>query len=302
MGNRLLIWYGELTTQRRLVLRGLTFLILAELWITVFLILPTLALVAMAFARRDALGNVVWSFSLTNFHRLLGYGLMSWSADYLWILGRTVWIAFVTTAVSIVLAYPVGFFIATRSKRTRYLWLALVVIPFCTNLVIRTCAWMLLLDQRLPIARLAALLGLVPEHTSLHPSSFAVYIGMVSSSLPFAVLPLYTSIERLDWSVVEAAQDLYASRIRIFFHSILPQTLPGLTVAVILTFIPAMGAFVVPDLLGGGKYMLVGNLIQQQFGSSRDWPFGAAVSLALMVLTLVGLFLIRRDESTKELV
>jgi spermidine/putrescine transport system permease protein len=107
-------------------------------------------------------------------------------------------------------------------------------------------------------------------------------------------------VERLDWSIVEAAQDLYASKWRIFFHAILPQTLPGLATAIILTFIPAMGAFVVPDLLGGAKYMLVGNLIQQQFGASRDWPFGAAVSFGLMVLTLVGLFLLRARNKGKE--
>jgi len=106
-------------------------------------------------------------------------------------------------------------------------------------------------------------------------------------------LPLYTSIERLDWSLVEAARDLYASRPRVFLHAILPQTLPGLTVAVILTFIPAMGMFVVPDLLGGARTMLVGNVIQQQFGASRDWPFGATISLGLVVLTLIGLFLLR---------
>jgi spermidine/putrescine transport system permease protein len=117
---------------------------------------------------------------------------------------------------------------------------------------------------------------------------------MVSSFLPFAALPLYTSVERLDWSLVEAARDLYASRWREFRHAILPQTLPGLTVAVILTFIPAMGMFVVPDLLGGARTMLVGNVIQQQFGASRDWPFGAMISLGLMALTLAGLFLLRR--------
>jgi spermidine/putrescine transport system permease protein len=112
---------------------------------------------------------------------------------------------------------------------------------------------------------------------------------MVSVFLPFVVLPLYASVERLDWSLVEAAQDLYSSRIRVFMQAILPQTSPGLSVGVILTFVPAMATFVVPDLLGGAKYMLIGNLIQQQFGSSRDWPFGAAVSLGLMILTMISL-------------
>jgi spermidine/putrescine transport system permease protein len=296
MGNRLLIWYGELTTERKLVLRGLAFIFCAEFWLTVFLMLPSITLVAVAFARRDDYGNVVWEFSLVNLRKLIGYGVVevNWSPVNLLILGRSLWVALVTTVLSVVLSYPLAFFVAARPKRTRYLWLALVIIPFCTNLVIRTYAWRLILAHQLPFAQLAALFGLIPKGTSLQPSTFAVYVGMVSSFLPFATLPLYTSVERLDWSIVEAAQDLYASRLRIFFHSILPQTFPGLIVAVILTFIPAMGVFVVPDLLGGAKYMLVGNLIQQQFGQSRDWPFGAAVSLALMLLTLVGLFLLRR--------
>jgi len=304
MGNRLLIWYGELTSVRRLVLRGLAFILLPELWLTVFLVLPSLALVAVAFAQRDEYGNIVWQFSLLNMKKLVGYGLVQteWSPVNLLILGRSVLVALVTTVLAVMLSYPLAFFIAARSKRTRYVWLTLVIIPFCTNLVIRTYAWRLILAHQLPFARLAALLGLIPEGTSLQPSTFAVYLGMVSSFLPFATLPLYSSVERLDWSIVEAAQDLYASRLRIFFQAILPQTLPGLVVAVILTFIPAMGVFVVPDLLGGAKYMLVGNLIQQQFGQSRDWPFGAAVSLALMILTLAGLLLLRKRGDTEAVV
>ena len=141
---------------------------------------------------------------------------------------------------------------------------------------------------------MAAWLKIVPPDTPLYPSSFAVYLGMVSMFLPFVALPLYASVERLDWSLVEAAQDLYASRVRTFFQAIVPQTLPGLSVGVILTFVPAMGMFVVPDLLGGAKFMLVGNLIQQQFGSSRDWPFGAAISMGLMVLTMISLQIYRR--------
>jgi len=292
--SRLLIWYGELTTQRRLSLRGVAFILVPMAWLVGFLILPSAALVAVGFAERGAYGEIRWSFTLENFRRLLGFGLFDWSADYLWILGRSVWVALVTTVFAVVVSYPLAFFIASRPPRRRYLWLALVVIPFCTNMVIRTYAWMLLFSQHMPFARLAHLLGLIRAETSLYPSVWAVYVGMVSSFLPFATLPLYTSVERLDWSIVEAAEDLYASKRRIFFQAILPQTFPGLTVAVILTFIPAMGVFVVPDMLGGAKTMLVGNLIQQQFGASRDWPFGAAVSLALMVLTLAGLFWLRR--------
>jgi spermidine/putrescine transport system permease protein len=120
--------------------------------------------------------------------------------------------------------------------------------------------------------------------------------------LPFVALPLFSAVERLDWTLVEASQDLYSSNIRTFMHAILPQTLPGLSVGIILTFVPAMGMFVVPDLLGGAKYMLVGNLIQQQFGASRDWAFGAAISMALMTLTMLSLYIYRRKNKNMELV
>ena len=193
-----------------------------------------------------------------------------------------------------VLAYPMAVFIASRTPRSRYVWLTLVIIPLCTNLVIRTYAWMLLLGNHMPAARLAQWLGLIAPHAGLYPGTLAVYIGMVTSSLPFAVLPIYASVERLDWTIVEAVRDLYGGRRTVFIHGILPQTLPGLLAGIILTFIPAMGAFVVPDLLGGARSWLVGNLVQQQFGPSRDWPFGSAVSLALMILTLAGLFLLGR--------
>jgi spermidine/putrescine transport system permease protein len=191
-------------------------------------------------------------------------------------------------------SYPLAFFIASRSPGRRYLWLALVIIPFCTNLVIRTYGWMLLLSNQMPPARLAQWLGWIGPDMALYPSRLAVYVGMVSSSLPFAVLPIYTNVEHLDWSLVEAAQDLYAGKRGTFLHGILPQTLPGLLAAIILTFIPALGSFVVPDLLGGARVWLVGNLIEQEFRGSQDWPFGAAVSMGLMLLTLVGLYLLRR--------
>jgi len=290
-----ILWRGELTTRRSLRRRGLGVLAPALFWLTIFLVLPSIATALAAFAQRGELrGQIEWSLTFDNFKRLVGFGLFGWSADHMVIFARSVWIAAVTTCLSLLLAYPLAFFIATRKPGWRYPLLALVMVPFCTNIVIRVYAWQQLLAHDMPIARLAASLRLVRPGSSLCPSTLAVYIGMVSTFLPFAVLPLYASVERLDWSIVEAARDLYASRWRIFRHAILPQTRAALQVATILAFIPAMGTFVVPDLLGGGRYMLAGSLIQQQFGGS-DVPFGAAISLALMVLTLGGLFLLRRS-------
>jgi len=292
--NKLLVWYGELTTNKNLLKRGLMFLTPGMIWLMIFLVLPGLVLILVSFASRGAYGELVWEFSIENYKRLMGFGVFGWTTDYLMILWRSVWVAFVTTIFSVALSYPLCFFITTRPERTRYLWLTMVIIPFWTNMVIRTYAWFLILAPELPFAKLAALLGFISPGSPLYPNAFAVYIGMVSMFLPFVTLPLYSSIERLDWELVEAAQDLYASKVRVFMQAILPQTLPGLSVGVILTFVPAMGMFVVPDLLGGAKYMLVGNLIQQQFGASRDWAFGAAISMGLMVLTMYSLYLYRR--------
>jgi spermidine/putrescine transport system permease protein len=300
--SRLVIWYGELTTRGALSKRGLLFMLPGMLWLLVFLILPGLALIVVSFATRGDYSPLEWNFSTINYQRLAGFTLFGWTADYLLILWRSVVVAVATTVISVILSYPLCFFIASRRPNTRYLWLTLVIIPFWTNMVIRTYAWFLILAPEWPFARIAAALGFIPEGAPLYPNAFAVYLGMVSMFLPFVTLPLYASVERLDWSLVEAAQDLYAGKVRVFFQAIVPQTLPGLSVGVILTFVPAMGMFVVPDLLGGAKYMLVGNLIQQQFGASRDWPFGAAISMALMALTMLSLQLYLRRGRDVQLV
>ena len=289
-----ILWRGEMTTRRALTGRGLSFLSGGMLWLLGFLILPSLIFIALSFAERGVYGEVIWTFSLENYQRLAGFSSFGWTPDYLLILGRSVIVAFVTTSVAILLSYPLTFFIASRPERSRFMWLVIIIIPFWTNIVIRTYAWFFLFSPEFPFARIAAFLGFIPDGSSLYPSAFAVYVGMISDYLPFLALPLYSSVERLDWSLVEAAQDLYASRIRVFMQAILPQTAPGLTVGIILTFVPTMATFVVPDLLGGAKYMLVGNLIQQQFGASRDWPFGAAISMALMLMTLFSMRIYRR--------
>lgn len=284
---RAIVWYGHITTRPRAVALGFAVGGLGLAWLLVFLILPATALVPLAFSSTDNTGQVVWQPTLQNAWRVLGYTqTYEWTGDYVRILGRSLVVAGVTSAISIALAYPLSFWIASKPRRTRYLWLSLVVVPLCTNVVVRTYAWRLILHPAMPPAQLAAWLGLIDEHAGLYPSTFAVYLGMVTVLLPFAVLPLYTNVEKLDWSIVEAARDLGAGKARTFLHAVVPQTLPGLTVAVLLTFVPAMGMFVVPDLLGGGKFALVGNVIEQQFKQSRNWPLGAALSLTLMAMTL----------------
>ncbi|MCC7145280.1 MAG: ABC transporter permease [Phycisphaeraceae bacterium] len=297
-----LMWYGHWVSRRRLLGRATSLIASGILWLLLFLVLPGVVLVVVAFMSRDADGQIVWSATTENFRRLLGFGILGWSADNGWIFLRSLWVAGVTTLVAVGLAYPTAFFIAASSPRLRYVWLSLVVVPMCTNLVVRTYAWELLLSPQLPPSMFAAWLGLIEPGRALYPNPGAVYVGLASTALPFAVLPLYTNVERLDWAIVEAAEDLYASRTRVFFQAILPQTLPGLSVAVILTFVPACGMFVITDRLGGSNFWLVGNLIQQQFGPSRDIPYGSAVCIVLIVLTLLGLYLYRRRGKAIELV
>jgi spermidine/putrescine transport system permease protein len=292
--NRLLVWYGELATERSLLRRGVLLVLPGLLWVLAFLVLPGLLLVPLSFAERGAFGEVVWTFSLENYRRLLGFGVLGYSPDNLLALGRTLWVAFLTTLLCVLLAYPIAFYIRAQPPKRRYLLLSLVLVPFWTNIVIRTYAWQLLLAPEMPLARLLSALGLVEPGLALFPSAFAVYLGMVSAFLPFMVLPLYSSVERMDEGLLEAVRDLYGGPVRVFLHGVLPQTLPGLTVGVILTFIPAMGMFVVPDLLGGAKHLLLGNLVQQAFYTMRDWPYGAALSLVLILFTLLALRAYRR--------
>ena len=293
--GKFVTWYGGIYRRRDLGRTGGLLLFPPLAWLLVFLALPCTGLVLLSLAHRGHYGQVVWTLSLENYRRLLGYGLFGWTPDHLLILGRSLWVGLVTTILCIILAYPLTFYIATRPPRRRVWLLMLLVVPFWTNVVVRTYAWQLILSPGLPPAGLAAWLGLCPPGTALFPGPAATYLGLVSTFLPFMALPLYTSVERLDWELLEAARDLYASRLAVFREAILPQTRPGLAVGVIVTFIPAMAMFVVTDLLGGARYMLIGNLIQNQFGPSRDWPFGAALCLALMALTLLGLWFHRRE-------
>lgn len=295
--RRHIVWFGHLTTRARLRTAGAWFAAPGLLWLAVFLVLPLLALVAVSFARSGEYTAIEWTFTWENFSRAAGYTLLGWQPNTLLVLLRSVIVAAVTTAATVTLSFPLAFYLANKPPRSRYLWLALLIVPFCTNLVVRVYAWMLLLSSQLPPARLAQWIGWVPEGGALYPGSVAVYLGMISTFLPFTALPLYASVERLDWSLVEAATDLYASPVRVFRQAILPQVMPGLTVAVVLTLVPAMGMFLVPQWLGGSSQMLVGNMIQQQFSESRDYPFGAALSLALMALTLLGLWLSWRRHS-----
>lgn len=295
--RKVILHNGEMITRPVMRLRQALFVSPGMFTIILLLALPCISLVVVSFLSRSDYGGLELKFTTENFKRLAGYGFFGWSADNLLIIWRSVVIAFFSTLICILLSYPLAFFLASRPQKTRMIWLALLLIPFWTSLVIRTYAWLLALAPDMPMATLLTFLGIIDAGTPLYPGTFAVHVGMVSTFLPFVALPLYTAVEKLDWSLVEAAEDLYASRLRVFRTAILPQTMSGLSVGIVLTFVPAMGMFIVPDILGGSRTMLIGNLIQQQFGTSRDWPFGAAISLVLMILTLSALMASQRNKS-----
>jgi spermidine/putrescine transport system permease protein len=185
---------------------------------------------------------------------------------------------------------PIAFWIAGLPGRWKIFGLTLVVIPFWTNLLVRTYAWQILLSPEGWVTRVFTALRLATPGESLYPSWAAVLICLVCDYLPFSVLPIYAAVERLNWELPEAARDLGANAVQVFRHGIFPQIKLGVYAAAALVFLPATGQFVIPDLLGGAKTALLGNLLQQQFGGSRDWPFGAAITTVSMLIVLAGVW------------
>lgn len=250
-------------------------------WLVVFFVVPLAIVFVYSFLTRGTYGQVVWRFNLGNYLRVF-------DPLYLRIFLRSIYLALLTTLGSLLFGYPLGYFIARRSRRWRNVLLLLLIIPFWTNFLVRTYAWRVILSSDGPVNSLLLSLGLTAEPLQLLFTDTAVLIGMVYSFLPEMVLPIYAAVERLDFALVEAAHDLYASDVQAFRRIILPLTMPGVLAGSILVFIPALGAFVTPDLLGGAKTVMLGNLIQQQFLTARDWPFGSALSFVLMAAMLVG--------------
>ena len=255
-------------------------------WLIVFLLVPLALIVVISFGARGTYGNVEYTFHLDNYTRLL-------NTEYLDILWASIWIALLTTLFCLLAGYPLAYFIARSHVRRRSLLIFLVLIPFWTNFLIRIYAWMIILRSEGVLSAIMNALGLMQgpgqwlfEQIQLYTPG-AVLVGMVYEFIPFMILPLYTSLEKLDPALLEAAADLGARPWRAFLRVTLPLSLPGIIAGSILVFIPALGMFVVPDLMGGAKTVLVGNLIRNQFFTARDWPFGSAASMVLMILTLV---------------
>lgn len=274
----------------------------AVVWITLLLVVPLCLVLGISFLTRGEYGGVEWPLTLESYKRLAGFGELGFDPLYPVILARSLALGAGTAALCLLTGLPLAFFIARLPSRWRNAALTLVVVPFWTNLLIRTYAWQILLSPESWLSRAAHAAGLGSHGEPLYPGTFAVMLGMACDFLPFMALPLYASVEKIDWSLAEAAADLGANRLGVFRHALLPQITPGIVAGVILVFLPATGQFVIPDLLGGAKTAMLGNVIQQQFTSSRDWPFGAAISAVALVLVGAGLWIYLRRGAKEELV
>lgn len=250
-------------------------------------------------------GGVIWQPSGEAYVRLLFErdifdDTLTFNSDYLQILARSVVQAGVATVLCLLIGLPTAWFIATRPASQKSLWLMLVTVPYWVNLLVRTIAILLILRDEGPINSALQSLGLTDGPLPLAYNNFAIGLGLVSSFLPFMILPLYAAIERFDFSLLEAAYDLHASRWQAIWSVILPILRPGLVAGGLLVFIPGIGSYLAPDILGGGKTLMLGNLIGMQFQGSRNWPFGAALSTVLMTVTLVALIIVARRAAREE--
>ena len=267
--------------------RGAFVLLLPMLLVLLLLVLlPQALMFEASLGRRTVFGGIAHALQPGNYLRAL-------EPLYLAIFGRSVWLALLTTLLTLVFAYPVAYWIAlVAPPRKRGLLLALIVLPFWTSFLVRMYAWVFLLRSEGPVNLLLQGLGL-PRLELLY-TPFAVLIGQVYGELPFMVLPLYVALERLDPALLEAAADLGASPARALLRVTLPLTAPGVVAGCVLVFIPSLGAYLAPDLLGGARTVYIGSLIQSQFAIARDVPFGAALSFLLSLTVLVLLVLLKR--------
>ena len=258
--------------------RGLLMALPAYTYLIAFFAVPFVIVVVYSFATRTRTGGTALSGWNLESYRRLGEQIVR---DVLW---RSLGLAIITTALCLILAYPFAYYMTIVSTTTRNVMLVLVMIPFWTNFLVRNYAWRLILSSGGPLSSVTEAIGL--GETDLLFTKTAVVLGLVYSFLPFMILPLYASIERIDHSLIEASRDLYASGPQTFRRIIGPLSMPGVIAGSILVFVPSLGAYVTPDILGGGKEVLLGSYIVTQFGTARNFPFGASLSVVLMVVML----------------
>jgi len=265
------------------------------MWVTIgiFMVIPMLILLVFSFMESNPYGGVNPGFTPEAYRQIL-FDLnfddeLEFDPVYLIIISRSILLALFTVVGCLIIGFPVAYYISRQDRRTQNLLLYLVTIPFWTNLLVRTYAWILILSGDGVIEQPLKALGIIDGSLEMMYTNGAVATGLVYSYLPLMVLPIYASLEKLDFRLVEAAHDLYASRFHAFKQVIVPLAKPGIIAGCILVFVPSVGAFIAPDLLGGGKKLMLGSLIHLQFASSRNWPFGGAIAMLLLAFVMVAL-------------
>lgn len=262
-------------------------------WVGIFVVAPAALLLVYSFCDRDELGRVVFDFSTAAYARVL-------DPIYLGIFARSLGYATATTVLCLVIGFPVAWWIARTPAPARGRWLLLVMVPFWTSFLVRTYAWIMILKQEgLLNAVLHSLAPGTPPLELLYTPT-AVMIGLVYAYLPFMILPIYGSAEKLDGSLIEAAHDLGAGPLRVFSSVIIPLTLPGIAAGALLVFVPSIAMFAITDLMGGAKVPLLGNVIQNQFLQARDWPFGSALGVVFMALFVLSYWILVRFQDRGE--
>jgi spermidine/putrescine transport system permease protein len=269
-------------------LAGLIFVLPGVLWLSLFFLAPLVIILVVSLGTRDPGGHI--TLANPGFQNYV----QATRPEYLPAFANSLRYAGITTVLSILIGYPIAYWISRYGGRRKILLLILVMLPFWTSYLIRTYAWMMILRDNGVLNSILQAFGLTQEPLVLLNTDFSVVLGMTYGFLPFAILPLYVSIDRMDRHLVEAARDLFASGRGAFLHVTLPITMPGIIAAALLTFIPAIGDYVTPDLLGGAQTTTIAKIVQVLFTSGRDWPYGSALGFLLMVVTLAGTLLALR--------
>ena len=259
-----------------------------------FVVGPLLYMVALSFATNGSGSSTIWSFTLENYKKIA-------EPVYLKSFVQSFQLAITSTLLIVLMGYPFGYFMAKLCAKRKKRMMLLIMIPFWTSSLIRMYGWILILQAKGVLNGFLMKLGIIEEPLKILYSYPAVVIGMVYALLPFMVLAVYSSVEKMDWSYVEAARDLGANAVKAFFTVTFKLTLPGLLTGVILTFIPSMGLFFIADILGGNKIVLVGSVIQDQLTRGSNWPFAAALAVVLMLLTSLMMFVYRKVTHVKDL-
>jgi len=265
-----------------------------SMWMILFVTIPMLYIIYISFMSRGVFGDVVYTFSWESYKTLL-------DSTYFRVIVKSLKAATITTVICLLVGYPFAYFMARKPKEVASKLIMLIMIPFWTNSLMRLNSWLLLFQTKGPVNDFLQYAGFTESPVTFVYTDGLVLLGLVTNMLPFAVLPMYSSIEKLSKSLLEASEDLGASKKTTFFNITLPLTFPGVFSSIILVFIPSLGIYTVTDMLGGGKVLYIGNIIKNQFGAIRNWPLGAALSVLLMVITGLLIFLYTRFASIDEM-